>query len=517
MSLLLNAGDADILSTSVGAMNDDAVITCTDLPIHPASSENLLSIFNGIQYRNLNTTIDDDIRFRMSVAMYNAAVEYLDDLFTPSWANTNAQTVDNTNDAVIKAVKDGDGTDYADNSMTLTISQDSSRHTVSGPGNFVSNVLSTTHGCLADLHVSYVAASLTNAHEGKAIILNENDIFDTLATNNGGSTFGALFMQSLFPLPQNTSTNDGYYTQDAGTGLLNELLGHLYHGDPSRFSTSADVFSGEDGMNDNDTEEFQMIPLKAADTISIKLIITANIRMSAAQLGTTNEAGAKSVMANITNVCNANPATYENAVNQAGTGRLAGAHDNITVSGTIGQAGSYVSVPLRDQTYMLTFQLPSLPPASYDIYEIANSNYSFGPISGVEYHQFNFGSAEIASYVKTTAISDGKWLYFSEFDTTATDAELVTPITNAQAPNPALGPGPPPEERAGYGSGGIIHFYAIDPTDWVLNGHWLRIHETDVKWFRHWHGNTSNPASLNNTPPSIDGARKLILAGEIAH
>lgn len=515
MSLLLNAGDADILSTSVGAMNDDAVITCTDLPIHPASSENLLSIFNGIQYRNLNTTIDDDIRFRMSVAMYNAAVEYLDDLFTPSWANTNAQTVDNTNDAVIKAVKDGDGTDYADNSMTLTISQDSSRHTVSGPGNFVSNVLSTTHGCLADLHVSYVAASLTNAHEGKAIILNENDIFDTLATNNGGSTFGALFMQSLFPLPQNTSTNDGYYTQDAGTGLLNELLGHLYHGDPSRFSTSADVFSGEDGMNDNDTEEFQMIPLKAADTISIKLIITANIRMSAAQLGTTNEAGAKSVMANITNVCNANPATYENAVNQAGTGRLAGAHDNITVSGTIGQAGSYVSVPLRDQTYMLTFQLPSLPPASYDIYEIVNSNYQFGLISagGDEYHQFNFGSAEIASYVKTTAISDGKWLYFSEFDTTATDAELVTPITNAQNDDALING----EQRFGYSNGGIVHFYAIDPTDWVLNAHWLYIPKTNMKWFQHWHGNTSNPASLNNTPPSIDGARKLILAGEIAH
>ena len=115
---------------------------------------------------------------------------------------------------------------------------------------------------------------------------------------------------------------------------------------PSRFQQSTP----------NDTEEFQALPIEAGDTISIKVTVDGGLNMSAVNLTGIDEAGAKAVMANVTDVCDASPSTFTDPVDQDNSrnGGAAGSNDGITVTGTPGQAGSSVSVSLRSQIYEVT-------------------------------------------------------------------------------------------------------------------------------------------------------------------
>ena len=134
----------------------------------------LLTLLQTIQWRNYNATDEsnsadsDDIVFRISTTNYQNTVQYLNErVFTPSWSQTDTQLVDNTNDATIRSlVPVGAGTNTNAVEMKVTDVQNGA------PGNLSESVF----GSLADLHIGYVSASLTNAHEGRAIILNENDI-----------------------------------------------------------------------------------------------------------------------------------------------------------------------------------------------------------------------------------------------------------------------------------------------------------------------------------------------------
>jgi len=156
------------------------------------------------------------------------------------------------------------------------------------------------------------------------------------------------------------------------------------------------------------------------------------------------------------------------------------------------------------------FSVTSVNNNSYEIYEIETADYHYGSNS----HMFTFSSGEVAASIRTTAIADNKWLYISEFDTAATDAELSGEITDAIQAD-ALGTSG--LQRDGYGNGGIVHFYAIDPNDWVLNVHQLIIPDTHVSWFRHPHANGPITRSLDGLPESSPGdrTRKLILEGQI--
>lgn len=315
------------------------------------TGHSLLDFFQTICYKDSSTATEDyshvplsnGICFEMKKTNYDAMSNYLDDLFTPAWSNTNAQDVDNQNDAIIRAKTDRNGNIF-DNGVTdefqLKISQES-KHTHDGPGNFVSQSITTEHGSFADLHIGYVAAVLTNAHEGRAIILNEDVIFNTLST----SSFGSLFMQALFPSPTVETRGDGdYYVEKAEPSSLKnlkQLLDCLYLLDADRFAESA-------------TNECLQLPFVTGDTLSIKLNITGNVQMSTQFLQGVDSAGAKTVLANITAIGNQNPSTYTKPINHSGIARDAGIHDNITVDGTVGVANSSVTTPLRTQVYKLT-------------------------------------------------------------------------------------------------------------------------------------------------------------------
>ena len=100
LAVTLAAGDADVLEKVVSAISSDAVITVASMPTEPTNSENLLSLFQKIKFRNLNQASGelDDIRFRIAEADYTKFKNYMTDVFTPSWANSDAGDVDNTND-----------------------------------------------------------------------------------------------------------------------------------------------------------------------------------------------------------------------------------------------------------------------------------------------------------------------------------------------------------------------------------------------------------------------------------
>lgn len=335
LALSLSAGNADVLEKVVSAIvNTDAVVTVADMPTDPTNSENLLSLFQKIQFRNLNSASAeyDDIRFRIAEADYTKFSNYMTDVFTPSWANSDAGDVDNTNDGKIRAKKDNEGATIT-NSMTMSVAEGS----VTAPGNFNGS----EHGCFPDLHIGYVAAALTNAHEGRAVILNEESVFDTM-----NSAFGTDFMSSLWDSAAADSGGSGYRQLDlegGSAGPLKDLFSALYHQAPGRFQASTP----------NDTEEFQALPIESGDTISIKVTVSGGLNMSAVNLTGIDSSGAKAVMANVTDVCHASPSTFTDPVNQD-EGGAADSNEGITVNGTPGEANSSVSVSLRSQIYEVT-------------------------------------------------------------------------------------------------------------------------------------------------------------------
>ena len=135
-----------------------------------SESYNFLSFMQSIQFRNLNQANSDSVAFRISSDDYDRFKNYLNSVLTPSWANTDAAAQDNQDGAVIRAAKYGT-TVIANNALELTVDNVA----LAAPGNFASS--GSGHGSLPDLHVGYVAAALTGAHEGRAILLNENAIF----------------------------------------------------------------------------------------------------------------------------------------------------------------------------------------------------------------------------------------------------------------------------------------------------------------------------------------------------
>ena len=338
LEVTLNAGDANVLEKVTRAINSDAVIDVTSMPtiVTSESSEalDLLSLLQKIEFRNRNsissTDPQDDIRFRISASDYSNFENYMTDVFTPLWENSDADTEDGRNDAQIRAKTVTGGT-MGVNQLDMTVTA-----VAAAPGNFNGS----KHGSFPDLHLGYVAAALTNAHEGRAVILNEPNVFNSM---NG--SFGSQFMSSLFEGVSVDSDNN-YYTLDMegnSAGPLKDLLSALYHQDQSRFQQPTPETSDGNTVLP-DTEEFQALPIVAGDTISFKVTVDGSISMNAASLA--DDETAKSVLKNITSVCDNSPndATFEDPVNHD-KGGIAGSDNDITVEGTT------VSVSLRSQIY----------------------------------------------------------------------------------------------------------------------------------------------------------------------
>jgi len=356
----LTAGNADVLEKVVSAISSDAVVEVTNMPTEPTNSENLLSLFKKIQFRNLNQTsgaVLDDVRFRIAAADYTKFSNYMSDVFTPTWANSDAGDVDvdGNNDAKIRAKLDNAGATITNNTMTMTVDEGS----VAAPGNFDGS----EHGCFPDLHIGYVAAALTNAHEGRAVILNEESVFENL---NG--SFGTAFMSSLFNSASNVTVDGTDYHQldlkGGSAGPLKELLSALYHGDPERFQSPTPASSGGEDLPD--TEEFETLPIKSGDTISIKVTVSGGLNMNTSSLTTPASDGTDILPLIIPTASKANPSTYlapfnvtsgVSSVAASDTAVANGAQELSYVAGVVHNGSNAVSLNIRPQKYEVKMYL----------------------------------------------------------------------------------------------------------------------------------------------------------------
>lgn len=339
--ITIDAGNADVLESNSSTISADANILCTDFPTDPTNGQNLLSLLRTVEFRNYNHTDqapNDALVFRISAENYTRCVHYLNDIYTPAWTNTNAGDVDNTNNAILRAKQDHAGNAITDNSFLLTVDQ-----VATAPGNFHTS----THGCFADMHIGYISACLTNAHEGRALINNEHTIFNTFH-NTSVNNFGSAFLSALFP----TTEADGFYTVTATESAhLLQLMQDIYHGEASRFQTAAA----------NDTEEYQPLPLEADDTISFKVVINSTLQMSTGNLGSMDEPSIQNVLSNISvngQVSSGNT-VYAKPVPNGVEGYIYSAEANS------------ISIQLRSQSYKLMMTMPSLPASAQpDLYHI---------------------------------------------------------------------------------------------------------------------------------------------------
>lgn len=341
LSVSIDAGNANVLEKVVSPISSDAVITVRNAPADPTHSYTLLSFLQSIEFRNYNSASDDNIRFRMSATNYGLFAQYMSDIFTPAWSKTDAGVVDNTNDAMIRATLNNAG-DTITNTMTLLVEQGN----VSAPGNFHDS----EHGSIPDVHIGYMAAALTNAHEGRAVILNEENVFNTM---NG--SFGTDFISSLWSNTsgESASLDDQYYQIDFNedtAGPLKDLFSALYHNAPERFQT--------DPMND--TEEFQPLPLESGDTMSIKLIVSGNMVMSTLSLANPQTDGNDIIPLIIPSHSKSNPSTYLSPFNveesvaptSASDTAVANGVQDVNYSAGVSHNGvNAVSVQIRPQKY----------------------------------------------------------------------------------------------------------------------------------------------------------------------
>lgn len=329
--ITIDAGDADVLESTSKTISADANILCTNFPTDTTNGQNLLSLLRTVEFRNYNQTDqapNDSLVFRISAENYTRCVHYLNDIYTPSWTNTNAQDMDNTNNAIVRAKQDHAGNALADNSFLLTVDQ-----VATAPGNFHTS----THGCFADLHIGYISACLTNAHEGRALINNEHTIFNTFH-NTSVNNFGSSFMSALFP----TVEADDFYTVTATESAhLLELMQCIYHGETSRFQSSTT----------NDTEEYQSVPLEANDTISFKVVINSSLQMSTGNLGSMDEPGIQNILSNIS----------LNGQVSSGDTVYAKPVPIDTEEYIYSTETNTISIQLRSQSYELVMTMPSLP------------------------------------------------------------------------------------------------------------------------------------------------------------
>ena len=324
LALTLAAGNADVLEKMVVSHAVDATVLVTGVPV-TESGESNRTHFRKIEWRNINTLTGDDadlddVVFRISTADYTTLVNNINLLFTPDWSQTDSQLEDNQNNAIIRALIPP-GNPSNTNAVQMTINTPTNGQ----PG----NVNNAVFGSLADLHIGYVAAAMTNAHEGRAILLNETDIFDTVAGASASVTsamgdgdetadslsFGNAVMRGLFPT-NDTATESGYYTEQMTQdkhGPLKELLSALYHDAPERFQQSTA----------NDTEQFDMdgtpqpLPLEKGDIMSFKLTVSSNLRMGTnfLAIGTT-VATAQGILQSVLPASSiANPSTYAKPFN----------------------------------------------------------------------------------------------------------------------------------------------------------------------------------------------------------
>ena len=361
LSVTLDAGHAEVLEKVVSPIVSDAVITIENTPTDPTHSNTLLSLLQSIEFRNLNSLSSefDDIRFRMSETNYGRLAQYMTDMFTPEWVNTDVADGDHTNDAMIRAKLDNAGATIT-NTMTLTVEEGS----VPAPGNFNDS----EHGCFPDLHIGYVAAALTNAHEGRAVILNEESIFASMHNNSGmHNNFGTQFTSQLWNSANADSGGSGYRQLDlegGSAGPLKELLSALYHEAPDRFQESTL----------NETEEFQTLPIESGDTMSIKVTVTGSLKMSTLSLTTPTSDGANILPLIIPTASKANPSTYSTPFNVDESVASNVASDTAVATqtqelnyeaGVLHNGVDAVSVHIRPQKYEVKVVLGAVPCDSF--------------------------------------------------------------------------------------------------------------------------------------------------------
>lgn len=356
ITLTLAAGEAlvPVPSSATAPIDSDAVVTCTQMPTLGGASgaaNDFRTLLRRVMCRASHATagqyVEPDIDFRIAVADYDALGAYLDDVFVPRWQNTDV-TGGSGGEAMLRASTDRTGAQFVGgNALELYIAD---RNGVDpwkapAPGNFDL----TSHGSISDLHVGYVAAALTNAHQGRAILLNEAAVFDTLATGTAGAdTFGTAFTASLFAGKSATADGQHYELQGVSktdaTSPLAQLYYALYSNAPGRFDASA-----------SDADGFIEMPLDADDTVRLKTSIAGGVRMGASHLGLQADAAA-TVLKAITAICatSSSPATYEKPIDYdrvPGSGGDAVTDSNIATETSAEGSVTAVSTLLRPQVY----------------------------------------------------------------------------------------------------------------------------------------------------------------------
>ena len=347
LSITLDAGNTQIVHPDESLIDADATVTCTNMP--SIDNNNFCHFMTSIEYlRDVTETqvdVNGDLitvpalKFRIKKTDFEKFRDYMNTIYVPSWAETNADSQDGVNNAKIRA-------DIPNNNLDLTVVQVNPFRPA--PGNFNNS----SHGSLPDLYIGYIAAALTGAHEGRAILLNEDAIFNKLAASTASDdtySFGEAFVRTIFfhgnlnaDLSTFTETieSEEYYVtpfvnQDSDVSPLAELYEALYLNASERFTNHA-------------VSTYHTIPLEAGDTLSMKVTISGNLQMNKSD---TDDATNQNIMRAITNRCNSSPATFTAPVDyDRKPNEVESENSNVVVS----QQNHDVTIILRPQIYQIT-------------------------------------------------------------------------------------------------------------------------------------------------------------------
>lgn len=224
MCVALDLGEAEILENMSTTLTADATLRVTHCP-KTSNDESIMDLFRHIEFANVYSNTGgsnedlDGVMFRMKSTHYNTLKAHLNNLFTPSFSNTDAHLNNNTPNNKIRYLASPDASSNP-NQMEIRIIETTSNGLQSdvggspAPGNYNNSV----HGCLGDVHISYITAALTGSIAARAIIGNEDSMIDLISTNvsslttsdvTSHLTFGEAVTQAFFP--SQDLSGDGYY------------------------------------------------------------------------------------------------------------------------------------------------------------------------------------------------------------------------------------------------------------------------------------------------------------------
>lgn len=266
--------------------------------------------------------------------------QILTNALTPAFENTDASEKNNSPSIQIRAKTNDSAGDFLGGSVTV---KEVSASDSDAPG-LPANWKSSEHGCLSDALVGYLAMVLTGAHQGRAIIVNEDVIFDTAHTytdNVEGNVegIGKAIINKLCGVSTWNQESDltGINSFTNADAPVIELVKQMYEQNPERFlpyftdsndskiktlyvkdgsenltlregfsiDTSGvvtDANGDEVALVDQDgnlprTDEYASLPFNKEDTFKFKLVVDSKFAIPKLS---TDETQSKTVFENVT-------------------------------------------------------------------------------------------------------------------------------------------------------------------------------------------------------------------------